>query len=63
MVVIVEVTTCWFEEYANKQRPMEKQATDMTRKTRGERLIQMRTHQGTQWPGERLHIERKKHER
>ena len=34
--------------------PAEKQATDITRKTRGDRLIQMRTHHGTLCPGERL---------
>lgn len=44
----------WLDAYANKQRPMEKHATDITRKTSGDRLIQMSTHQGTRCPGERL---------
>jgi hypothetical protein len=35
-------------------RPIEKEATEITRKTSGERLIQIRTHQGTRWPGDRL---------
>ena len=43
---------------------MEKQATERTRKTRGARLIHIRTHQGTRFPGDRLDgmlIERLKH--
>lgn len=34
--------------------PAEKQATDITRKTNGDRLIQIRTHHGTLCPGDRL---------
>lgn len=33
---------------------MKKQATESTRKTNGDRLIHMRTHQGTRCSGERL---------
>jgi hypothetical protein len=33
---------------------MEKHATESTRNTRGERLSQIKTHQGTWCPGERL---------
>lgn len=48
-----EFALTWPEAYAKKQSPAEKHATDMTRNTSGERLIQMRTHQGTRSPGER----------
>lgn len=44
---------CW-DEYANNTNPTEKQATESTRNTRGERLIQIKTHHGTRCPGERL---------
>ena len=42
------------DEYVKSISPAEKQATDITRKTNGDRLIQMRTHHGTLCPGERL---------
>ena len=42
------------DAYVKSTSPMEKQATDITRKTSGDRLIQMRTHHGTLCPGERL---------
>ena len=53
-VVTVEVIRCWPDEYAKSTRPMEKQVTERTRNARGDRLIQMSTHHGTLWPGERL---------
>jgi hypothetical protein len=53
-VVIVHVTVLCPDAYANRTRPMENEATDITRKTNGDRFIQMRTHQGTRCPGERL---------
>ena len=49
-----ERTRAWLDEYAKSTSPTEKQATERTRKTNGERLIQIKTHQGTRWPGERL---------
>ena len=42
------------DEYVKSMSPAEKQATDITRKTIGNRLIQMRTHHGTLCLGERL---------
>jgi len=48
-----KVHTC-SDAYAKQHNPIEKQVTDRTRKTRGDRLIQIKTHQGTRWPGERL---------
>ena len=42
------------DAYVKSMSPAEKQATDITRKTSGDRLIQMRTHHGTLCPGERL---------
>lgn len=53
-VVRVQVTWCWPDEYANSTRPMEKQATDNTRKASGDLLIQISTHHGTLCPGDRL---------
>lgn len=53
-VVTVDVIRCWLEEYAKSTKPMEKHATERTRNTRGDRLIQIRTHQGVLWPGDRL---------
>ena len=54
----VRLRTCP-DEYVKSMSPAEKQATDITRKTSGERLIQMRTHHGTLCPGERLNDVRK----
>jgi hypothetical protein len=49
----VETPTCP-EAYAKRHSPTEKQATDITRNIKGDRLIQIKTHQGTRCPGERL---------
>jgi len=46
-VVIMEVIRLCDDEYVKNTKPMEKHATAITRKTSGDRLIQMRTHQGT----------------
>jgi hypothetical protein len=60
LIMSVCMTTCgaglrtWPDEYVKSMSPAEKQATDITRKTSGDRLIQMRTHHGTLCPGERL---------
>jgi hypothetical protein len=44
------------DEYAKRQSPIEKDATETTRHASGERLIQISTHHGTRWPGERLRV-------
>lgn len=52
-VVIVDVTFPWCVEYVNSTSPAEKQATDITKNTRGDRLIHISTHHGTRSPGDR----------
>ena len=44
----------WFEENAKRIRPDEKHAMEITRKNKGDLLIQMRTHHGTWSAGDRL---------
>lgn len=53
-----KTTLTWPDAYAKQHNPIEKQATDITKNTRGDRLIQISTHQGTRWPGERLRFPR-----
>lgn len=45
----------WLDEYVNITSPIKKHATERTSRASGDRLIQIRTHQGTRWSGDRLY--------